>query len=97
RTAKEAFCDESLGGKTIAVQGVGNVSYSVCRHHYEEGAKLIDIDISQDEIDRAVSDFGAKAVGIEGLEEVEPHIFATCALGDILNDETIPVLKVKVV
>ena len=97
RTAKEAFGDDSLEGKTIAVQGVGNVSYSLCRHLYEEGAKLIVTDISQDAIDRAVSDFGAKAVGIEEIYDVEADIFAPCALGGILNDETIPVLKVKAV
>jgi len=97
RTAKEAFGDDSLEEKTIAVQGVGNVSYSLCRHLYEEGAKLIVTDISQDAIDRAVSDFGAKAVGIEEIYDVEADIFAPCALGGILNDETIPVLKVKAV
>jgi len=97
RTAKEAFGDDSLEGKTIAVQGVGNVSYNLCSHLHEEGAKLVVTDISQDAIDRAVNDFGAKAVGIEEIYDVEADIFAPCALGGILNDETIPALKVKAV
>lgn len=97
RTAKEAFDDDSLEGRTIAVQGVGNVSYSLCRHLHEEGAKLVVTDISQEAIDRAVNDFGAKAVGIEEIYDVDADIFAPCALGGILNDETIPALKVKAV
>ncbi|AKG74041.1 Leu/Phe/Val dehydrogenase [Salinicoccus halodurans] len=97
RTAKEAFDDDSLEGRTIAVQGVGNVSYSLCRHLHEEGAKLVVTDISQEAIDRAVNDFGAKAVGIEEIYDVEADIFAPCALGGVLNDETIPALKVKAV
>ena len=38
--AKEAFGTDSLEGKVIAVQGVGNVAYNLCRHFHEEGAKL---------------------------------------------------------
>ncbi len=97
RTAKEAFGDDSLNGKTVAVQGVGNVSYSLCRHLHEEGAKLVVTDINQEAVDRAVNDFGAKSVGIEEIYDVDADIFAPCALGGILNDETIPALKAKAV
>ncbi|WP_020008384.1 Leu/Phe/Val dehydrogenase [Salinicoccus albus] len=97
RTAKEAFGDDSLQGKTVALQGVGNVSYSLCEHLHEEGASLIVTDINQDSIERAVNDFGAQAVGIEEIYEVDADIFAPCALGGILNDDTIPNLKVKAV
>src|SRR5699024_12214287 len=89
RTAKEAFGDDSLEGKTIAVLGVGNVSYNLCSHLHEEGAKLVVTDISQDAIDRAVNDFGAKAVGIEEIYDVESDIYVSCDIGGILNDETI--------
>ena len=97
RTAKEAFGDDSLKGRTIAVQGVGNVSYSLCSHLHDEGAKLVVTDISQEAIDRAVNDFGAESVGIEEIYDVDADIFAPCSLGGILNDETIPELKVKAV
>lgn len=97
RTAKEAFDDDSLEGRTIAVQGVGNVSYSLCKHLHEEGAKLIVTDINNDSVERAVNDFGAEAVGIEDIYSVDADIFAPCALGGILNDDTIPELKVKAV
>ncbi|PYZ94369.1 leucine dehydrogenase [Salipaludibacillus keqinensis] len=95
--AKEAFGDDSLAGKTVAVQGIGNVAYQMCRHLHEEGAKLIVTDINKDTVRRAVEEFGAKAVDINDIYSVECDIFSPCALGAIINDETIPQLKAKVI
>lgn len=97
RTAKEAFGDDSLEGKRVAVQGVGNVAYHMCKLLHEEGAKLIVTDINQNSIDCAVNDFNAEAVAIEDIYSVEADIFAPCALGGILHDKTIPQLKVKAI
>ncbi|MGO4887037.1 branched-chain amino acid dehydrogenase [Anaerobacillus sp. MEB173] len=95
--AKEAFGTDSLEGKTVAVQGVGNVAYTLCKHLHEEGAKLIVTDINKDAVKRAVEDFGAKAVDINDIYSVDCDIYAPCALGATINDETIPQLKAKVV
>lgn len=95
--AKEAFGTNSLEGKTIAVQGVGNVAYTLCEHLHEEGAKLIVTDINEDAVQRAVDAFGATAVGINEIYSQEADIFAPCALGAIINDDTIPQLKCKVI
>ncbi|WP_299738273.1 branched-chain amino acid dehydrogenase [uncultured Rossellomorea sp.] len=95
--AKEAFGTDSLEGKTIAVQGIGNVAYNMCRHLHEEGANLIVTDINKEAVQRAVDEFGAKAVDINEIYGVDCDIFAPCALGAIINDETIPQLKAKVI
>ncbi|PIC73779.1 amino acid dehydrogenase [Sporosarcina sp. P17b] len=95
--AKEAFGDDSLEGKTIAVQGVGNVAYTMCEYLHAEGAKLIVTDINEAAIQRAVDAFGATAVAPDDIYSQEADIFAPCALGAVINDETIPQLKVKVV
>lgn len=95
--ALEAFGDDSLEGKTITVQGVGNVAYTLCKHLHEEGAKLIVTDINQDAVQRAVNDFGAVAVAPNDIYSQEADIFAPCAMGAIINDDTIPQLKVKAV
>ncbi|OIJ16010.1 leucine dehydrogenase [Anaerobacillus arseniciselenatis] len=95
--AKEAFGTDSLEGLTVAVQGVGNVSYTLCKHLHEEGAKLIVTDINKESVARAVEDFGAKSVDISDIYSVECDIFAPCALGAIINDDTIPQLKAKVI
>jgi len=95
--AKEAFGSDSLEGKTVAVQGVGNVAYTLCEYLHEEGAKLIVADINQASVDRAVNAFGAVQVDVNDIYAVEADIFAPCALGAIINDNTIPQLKAKVI
>lgn len=95
--AKEAFGDDSLEGKVVAVQGVGHVAYELCKHLHNEGAKLIVTDINKENADRAVQEFGAEFVHPDKIYDVECDIFAPCALGAIINDETIERLKCKVV
>ncbi|MFC7060568.1 branched-chain amino acid dehydrogenase [Halobacillus seohaensis] len=95
--AKEGFGDDSLEGKTVAVQGVGNVAFTLCRHLHEEGAHLIVTDINEEAVQQAVDEFGAKAVGTEEIYSVDCDIYAPCALGATINDETIPQLKAKVI
>ncbi|KAA0549485.1 Glu/Leu/Phe/Val dehydrogenase [Bacillus sp. BGMRC 2118] len=95
--AKEAFGTDSLEGKVIAIQGVGNVAYNLCRHLHEEGASLIVTDINKEAVARVVEEFGAKAVDPDEIYNVDCDIYAPCALGATINDETIPQLKAKVV
>ncbi|MGD8189100.1 Glu/Leu/Phe/Val family dehydrogenase [Brevibacillus ginsengisoli] len=95
--AKLAYGSDSLSGKVIAVQGVGNVAYNLCRHLHEEGADLIVTDINEENVGRAVNEFGAKAVGVNEIFGVDCDIFSPCALGAIINDDTIPLLKAKVI
>lgn len=95
--AKVAFGDDNLSGKTIAVQGVGSVSYTLLKHLHEEGAHLIVTDINEENVNKAVKDFGAKAVGINEIYGVECDIFSPNALGAVINDDTIPQLKAKLI
>ncbi|MGN9864801.1 branched-chain amino acid dehydrogenase [Bacillus swezeyi] len=95
--AKEAFGTDSLAGKTVAVQGVGNVAYNLCRHLHEEGAKLIVTDINKEAVERAVAEFGARAVDPDDIYSQDCDIYAPCALGATINDDTIPQLKAKVI
>lgn len=95
--AKEAFGSDVLAGKTVAVQGVGNVAYKLCEHLHEEGASLIVTDINKEAVNRAVEAFGAKAVDPDAIYDVDCDIYAPCALGATINDDTIPKLKAKVI
>lgn len=88
---------DSLAGKTVAVQGVGHVGLHLCRYLREEGARLIVTDVDSDKVKRAVAELGATAVAPEEIYEVEADIFAPCALGGVLNDKTIPKLRVEIV
>lgn len=95
--AKVAFGDDHLSGKTVAVQGVGSVSYNLLKYLQEEGANLIVTDINDDNVNKAVSEFGAKAVGINEIYGVECDIFSPNALGAVIDDDTIPQLKAKLI
>jgi leucine dehydrogenase len=91
------FGTEDLAGRTVAVQGTGHVGYYLCKYLSEEGAKLIVTDIAKEKVDRVVDEFRAKAVKPEAIYATEADIFAPCALGACINDQTIPQLKVKVI
>jgi leucine dehydrogenase len=95
--AKEAFGTDSLEGKKIAIQGVGNVAYSLCEYLHEVGAQLIVTDINKEAVQRAVEAFGATAVDPDDIYGVECDIYAPCALGATINDKTIPQLKARVI
>lgn len=88
---------QSLSGLTVAVQGVGNVGYNLCRHLHEAGARLMVADLNHENVARAEREFGAKPVPPEEIFTVPADVLAPCALGGILNAKTIPGLSAKVV
>ncbi|KGR78377.1 Glu/Leu/Phe/Val dehydrogenase dimerization domain-containing protein [Ureibacillus manganicus] len=96
-SVKEAFGSDSLKGIRVAVQGLGNVAYALCDYLHQEGAELIVTDINKKAVERVVSNFGARAVQPDEIYKQEAEVFSPCALGAIINDETIPQLKAKVI
>ncbi|MFD2630776.1 branched-chain amino acid dehydrogenase [Oceanobacillus kapialis] len=95
--AMEAYGTDSLEGKTVAIQGVGNVAYALCEFLHKEGAKLIVTDINKQSVERAVEAFGATAVDPDDIYDVECEIYAPCALGATVNDDTINRIKAKII
>ena len=88
---------DSLEGKHVAVQGVGHVGYYLCKYLAEEGAKLTVTDIDKDRVARVVDEFKAKAVEPDAIYDVKADVFAPCALGAVVNDETLERFKVDIV
>jgi leucine dehydrogenase len=95
--ALHKYGNDSLKGKHVTVQGVGHVGYFLCQDLAEEGARLTVTDIHQEKIDVCVKEFGAKAVDPDEIYGVDADIFSPCALGAILNDDTLKVLNVDIV
>ncbi len=89
--------EESLQKRTVAIQGVGSVGYHLAEHLADEGARLVVTDIRADKVERVVKEFGARAVDPDVVLDVDCDVFAPCALGGVLNENTIPRLKCKVV
>ena len=87
----------SLDGLTVAIQGVGHVGYPLAEQLDERGVDLVVTDVDDHAVERCVSEFGARAVGTDEIFDVDCDIFAPCALGAVLNDETIPRLGCDIV
>ena len=94
--AKEVWGSDSLSGRVVAFQGFGKVAVHTTEHLLEEGAELVATDVSETALQKARG-MGARVVGAEEIYDVECDIFSPCALGGVLNSETIPRLKCKIV
>jgi leucine dehydrogenase len=93
--AKFRWGSEALDGHTVALQGCGNVGYHLASHVRRVGAKLIVTDVDARKIQRVVQEFNATAVMADEIYQTDADIFAPCALGAVLNDQTIPLLALK--
>ncbi len=96
-SAKHAFGVNQLNGLTVALQGLGSVSYYLLEHLVADGARVIATDIDQVAIDRAVKRYQIEIVKPEAIYDVPCDIFAPCALGGAINPSTLPRLKAKVI
>lgn len=96
-SAKWRWGSPSLSGKTILVQGLGNVGTYLSKELTAAGAKLVVTDIRKEKVDYAVKEFGAKAVSDTEIYSQKADIYAPCALGATINDDTIPKLQVEIV
>jgi len=88
---------QSLRGKKIAIQGLGSVGSKLAHILFWEGAELIISDIDHAKLKREALYFGATIVSEEDFFSVECDLLVPCALGGVLNDRTIPLLKCKAV
>ena len=88
---------DELSGMTVAIQGCGNVGYHLAKLLHESGVKLIATDVNSNNLSRVVDEFAADAVQPNEIFSVKADVFAPCALGGVINDETIPQLKVQIV
>jgi len=88
---------DDIKGVHVVVQGVGHVGYHLCKELHACGAKLTVADVDKLKSERAQRDFGAAIVGLDDIAKVECDVFAPCALGAGLNDDTVPYLRAKIV
>lgn len=96
-SALRAFGSDDLNGKHVAVQGVGHVGAYVCGHLAKAGAKLTITDVNAEALAQVAKDTGAAVVAPGEIYDVAADIFSPNALGAIINPETLPRLKVKVI
>jgi leucine dehydrogenase len=95
--AKKQFGSDSLSGKKVAVQGVGHVGEYLVEHLTKENAEVLITDINQDSLKRVSEKYGATVVGADEIYEIDMDIYAPCALGATINDDTLSRLKCSVI
>ncbi|MCB0504642.1 MAG: Glu/Leu/Phe/Val dehydrogenase [Cyclobacteriaceae bacterium] len=96
-SAKKVFGSDSLAGKKIAVQGVGQVGMYLTEHLTKEGAQVYITDINENKLKNVAAKTGATVVGMDNIYDLDVDIYSPCALGATINDETIKRLKAKVI
>jgi len=94
---KWALGKDNLNGLHIALQGAGSVATGVALHACAEGAKLSIADIDEEKAHKLADRSGGKVVSPDEILGLEADVLSPCALGAVLNDTTIPRLKVPVV
>lgn len=95
--AKKAFGSDDLKGKRIVVQGVGQVGKYLIEHLVKENAEVLVTDIFEDKLKKVARETGTRAVDPELIYDLDMDIYAPCALGATINDDTIERLKCAVI
>ncbi|MBM3451698.1 MAG: Glu/Leu/Phe/Val dehydrogenase [Bacteroidetes bacterium] len=95
--AKIQFGSDSLNGKKIAVQGVGHVGEYLVGHLAKEGAEIYISDIYQETLTRVSKKYKTHVVSPDDIYDIDMDIYAPCALGATVNDETLEKLKCSII
>ena len=97
-SAKKAWGNDSLSGKKVLVQGVGHVGQYLVGHLVKDGAKVYISDIDQNKIRQTLADHeGVEVVDNGSIFDLDIDIYAPCALGATVNDDSISRLKAKII
>jgi leucine dehydrogenase len=96
-TLNKKYGDEDVGKYSYAVQGLGHVGMEYVKLLKERGAKIFVTDINKALVEKAVTEYGAEAVGLDEIYDVPADVYSPCALGGTVNEQTLPRLKAKVI
>ena len=88
---------DDLEGIRVAVQGVGNVGYYLCKLLGEAGATLVVSDLDESRVDRACGEFAAQRAGLDDILAADVDVLAPCALGAVLHEDSIPGIRAKII
>ncbi len=94
---KELYGNDSLAGRTIAVQGVGNVGEHLTAMLREENAKVYVSDIVEERMVEVANKYKAVAVSNNNIYELDVDVYAPCALGGTVNKDTISKMMCRII
>ncbi|MCU0361546.1 MAG: leucine dehydrogenase [Bacteroidia bacterium] len=96
-SAKETWGSDSLSGKKVLVQGIGHVGEVLVEHLSKEGAKVYIHDISEERLKAVAAKYKAEVVSPDTMFDLDIDVYAPCALGATVNDDTLAKLKCKII
>lgn len=95
--AKYQFGSDNLAGKKILVQGIGHVGETLVSHLCQEGALVQMVDLSAQRLEEVSQKYGAQIFTGDDMYSADVDIYAPCALGATINDDTVYKIKAKVI
>ena len=96
-TVKHAFGSGDLGGRSVLVQGLGSVGSKLAEHLHDAGATLLLADLDAARATTLADELGAKVVDADDVMSTECDVFSPCATGRVVTEETIPLLRCRIV
>ena len=96
-SARETWGSDSLSDKKVLVQGIGHVGEVLVSHLTKEGAKVYINDINQERLKEVANTYKAEVVSADTMFDLDIDIYAPCALGATINDNTLNKLKCKII
>ena len=94
---KELYGNDSLAGRSVAVQGIGHVGESLVHLLREENAKVYVSDINEERLGQVAKKFGASPISNNNILDLEFDVYSPCALGGIINSATIDKMKCAII
>ena len=95
--ARFKWGSDDLSGKRVALQGCGHVGYFLAGELARAGAKLMVTDVDPAKVKKLVDEHGVEVIAPEDIYSVNAHVFAPCALGGMINDQTLEQFKVELI
>ena len=95
--AKYKFGTDILEDRTVIVQGIGHVGETLVEHLTNEGAKVIITDINEERLNEVSSKYGAQIYRGNDIYSEDVDIYAPCALGATINDQTVNKIRAKII
>jgi leucine dehydrogenase len=92
-----AFGSPSVEGRTVLIEGLGNVGRRLAEHLAAEGASLLLADLDEARAQELAEQLRATAIALEDVPSTECDVYAPCAVGATVNEETIPRLACRIV
>ena len=96
-SVNQVWGSDSMEGKKVVVQGVGHVGEHLVDHLTKDGAKVFISDINETQLKTIAQKYGATGVDLDAVYNLDVDVYAPCAMGATLNDNTIPHLKCSVI